>query len=339
MNPVDFRKTPSPRWLGFILAGIPVLALRAEVINVTLGDNLSPTLNGPLGGAGTTWNDWNSAGTFLKNSTAAATPVCFITNAVGPHGDWWCDTELLTAGVHTPGATTGGIIITGLAPSASYDLAVASSQGGSSSATTFTLSNGSAMPGTQAVGVPSSSYGDVWLQELNFAAWQDVAADQDGEIHLSFSGPVHGIVNGFQLIGPNPVLASTYEAWAADPAQGLNPTVDDAILQDPDHDGISNFIEFALAGNPSVSSQAILPQLVENGGVRTFEFDRNDAARPPGTTQIVETTTDFQTWTQIIIPMTSNAGITITDQGATDHVSVALPASSDAVFARLRVSR
>ncbi len=58
-----------------------------------------------------------------------------------------------------------------------------------------------------------------------------------------------------------PIDPATYQAWAADSAQGLTAGVNDGPLDDPDHDGIANLLEFVLGGAPLVSSQAILPVL------------------------------------------------------------------------------
>ena len=44
------------------------------------------------------------------------------------------------------------------------------------------------------------------------------------------------------------VNPSSFTAWAADSAQGLTAGVNDGPLQDPDHDGISNLLEFVLGG-------------------------------------------------------------------------------------------
>jgi hypothetical protein len=48
---------------------------------------------------------------------------------------------------------------------------------------------------------------------------------------------------------------SPFSVWAADPVQGLTAGVNDGPLDDPDFDGFPNLLEFALGGEPLVSSQ------------------------------------------------------------------------------------
>lgn len=72
----------------------------AGVIQVSMGDNAGPFLNGPAGGSGSIWNDWRSLDGPLQDSIGAVTPVTFTTGGDGPHGDWWCDLGLLSSGSH-----------------------------------------------------------------------------------------------------------------------------------------------------------------------------------------------------------------------------------------------
>ncbi|HSP41502.1 MAG TPA: Ig-like domain repeat protein, partial [Luteolibacter sp.] len=118
---------------------------------------------------------------------------------------------------------------------------------------------------------------------------------------------------------------SPFQAWAADPAQGLTEGVNDGPLDDPDFDGIYNLLEFVLRGNPMVGDSSILPTgNAPSAGSWTFEYDRNQDS-VPGVTQVVEYTTDFTGWTKVTIPLTSSGSVTITPGVDTDHVSVAIP--------------
>ena len=69
------------------------------------------------------------------------------------------------------------------------------------------------------------------------------------------------------ILTVEPAAATTFETWATDPAQGLTADVNDGPLDDPDHDGFSNLLEFVLGGEPMVPSQAIRPILTQTGGV------------------------------------------------------------------------
>jgi hypothetical protein len=57
--------------------------------------------------------------------------------------------------------------------------------------------------------------------------------------------------DGFLLVDGT---ASPFETWISDPDFGLG-SADQAATADPDNDGVSNLLEFALAGDPSDSSQ------------------------------------------------------------------------------------
>ena len=131
-----------------------------------------------------------------------------------------------------------------------------------------------------------------------------------------------------------------YAAWAADPAQGLTAGVNDRPMDDPDHDGISNLLEFVLGGSPTVPSQAILPKLTQGaGGTWAFEYDRSTASKSC-TTQIVEYGDDLTGWIPVLVPATSEGGVTITPGDSSDHVRVSIPAPTGTTrFVRLSVSQ
>ena len=157
-----------------------------------------------------------------------------------------------------------------------------------------------------------------------------ITASQVGNGSFSAATPVA------QLLMVN---APSYSGWATDPAQGLTPGVNDGSSNDPDRDGITNLLEFALGGAPMVSSQSILPKLTSLAGSWVFEYDRSDASIAPATTQVVEYGSDLAGWTPVNIPATSGGMVTITDGGSSDHVKVTLPAGGNKAFIRLKVSQ
>ena len=135
------------------------------------------------------------------------------------------------------------------------------------------------------------------------------------------------------------VAPSPYSIWASNPVQGLTAGVNDGTLADPDADGISNLMEFALDGAPMVSLQAILPTLTKPAGAWLFEYDRNDLSLLPATTQVVEYGSDLTGWTPVMIPTTSAGIVTITPGSPSDHVKVTLPVGGNQTFTRLKVSQ
>ena len=134
-------------------------------------------------------------------------------------------------------------------------------------------------------------------------------------------------------------VGAPYTAWTLDSAQGLSTGVNDGPLQDPDHDGICNLMEFALGGAPMVSSQAILPTVTQAAGNLVFQYNRNVLSRPPATTQVVQYGSDLTGWTDVPIPATSSGIVTITPGVQTDRVQVAVPNPGSKVFFRLKVSQ
>ena len=138
-----------------------------------------------------------------------------------------------------------------------------------------------------------------------------------------------------------PIEASSpYTSWASDPAQGLTARVNDGPLDDPDHDGISNIMEFALGGAPLAPSQAVLPALTQPvAGTWVFEYDRSADSRPPATTQVVEYGDDLTAWQEVAIPATSSGSVTITPGSSSDHVQVIISNPGGRRFVRLKVSQ
>jgi hypothetical protein len=133
---------------------------------------------------------------------------------------------------------------------------------------------------------------------------------------------------------------ASYSQWAADPAQGLAPGAKRGALEDPDADGLSNLLEFALGGKPMVASRAVLPILTRAGGAWLFEYDRSDLALA-STVQAVEYSGNLTDWTAVPIPATSSGQVTITERSpdALDHVKVTLPGSGGHFYARLKVTQ
>ena len=158
-------------------------------------------------------------------------------------------------------------------------------------------------------------------------------------------------VQGNLIYGSNGIAALTFAdvplttnsafgAWAADSAQGLA-AGNAGPLDDPDHDGLSNLLEFVLGGAPMVPSPAsLLPKLTRSGSSWFYEYDRSDLSQPPASTQEVEYGNSLIGWAAITIPLTgSGPVVTITPGSPSDHVKVALPNLGAYGFARLKVTQ
>ena len=138
------------------------------------------------------------------------------------------------------------------------------------------------------------------------------------------------------------VSADTYVNWA----DGFSLAGGDALKSaDPDGDAISNLLEFYLNGNPTVSSQTILPAVDASGSNFIFSFTRLDDAVGSITAQKFQYGTTLGGWTDVTVPdavgvhTLGAVTITITDAGTTDEVEVSVPkGSNEKMFGRLQVT-
>ena len=134
------------------------------------------------------------------------------------------------------------------------------------------------------------------------------------------------------------IVLPPFEAWAANPAQGLTAGLNNGPMDDPDRDGITNLTEFTLGGAPMLSSPLALPKLTRSGNNWLFEYDRSDLSLPV-TAQVVEYGSDLASWTTVAIPATSLGSVTITPGSPSDHVTVIIPSPGAKVFVRLKVTK
>ena len=146
-------------------------------------------------------------------------------------------------------------------------------------------------------------------------------------------------VDGNKTVTANFTALGGYASWAKHPAQGLTAGVNDGPTDDPDHDGISNLLEFTLGGVPMVASRTILPVLSKPSVAWVFEYERSNLSLPPATTQTVEYGDDLTGWTPLTIPATTAAPVTITPGDPTDHVQVTIPALGAKGYVRLKVTQ
>jgi len=188
-----------------------------------------------------------------------------------------------------------------------------------------------------------SAAGNIVKLQLSSAGTATSTLDYLEDAHWSYTESTSSLLYGANGI---PALtfadvaiapSSPYLAWAANSAQGLTGGLNDGPLDDPDHDGISNLLEFALGGAPMVASRDRLPVSSPSGGNLVFEYDRSAASRPPDTTQIVEYSTNLKDWTPVTIPLSTSGSVAITPGATSDHVTVTVPVSGNNTFARLRV--
>ncbi len=130
--------------------------------------------------------------------------------------------------------------------------------------------------------------------------------------------------------------AAGYAGWIT--GFGL-PAGDQDPTDDPDHDGISNLMEYVLFnGQPAESSTSILPTLDASGANFIFTlYRRTDSAAD--TTQIFQYGTNLSSWTDVAIP--AGSGVTVTPNTPSpgiDKIEVSVVKSPNTkLFGRLEV--
>lgn len=202
-------------------------------------------------------------------------------------------------------------------------------------------------------GTKTSNGGD-W-QAVIFSPDQLAALDPDASYTLDFidSGDGGwGWVNMDTVGIPGTLVSepsSAYETWVASHITAIDPGAAAGFGDDPDGDGLANGLEWILGGNPLAQDAAglVTPQGEAVAGL-TLAFTRAKDSLAQ-TTLVVQWDVGLDgAWTgQVAIGATSSGpdanGVTVTidDAGASDLVTVLIPASNapaGRIFARLRAT-
>jgi hypothetical protein len=131
------------------------------------------------------------------------------------------------------------------------------------------------------------------------------------------------------------VSASTYAAWAT--AAGL--TGEQALAAaDPDADGLSNLLEYALRTNPRLPSGAQAPALSQDLGAGSLSLTHR-RSKTAAVTWAYQVSTDLVIWTAAA-PATSVVNADVDGDGQTELVRALLPISAGDTrkFIRLAVT-
>jgi autotransporter-associated beta strand protein len=141
--------------------------------------------------------------------------------------------------------------------------------------------------------------------------------------------------------------SSAYAAWATsfglqDPWLGVDPALNGTPGADPDNDGIANELEFALGGNPTLSSTNILPTLTVTATDFIYTFNRVDASEAEVALTFQSSTTLAEgSWTPLAIGAdtgSSGAGVVVVENGAAaDAITVTISKGANTkLFGRLQ---
>ncbi len=221
---------------------------------------------------------------------------------------------------------------------------------------TMTLSSSNGYTGNTSVLAGTLSLGN-GTSNSSLADAADVLVEAGATLNLNFSGTdtVDELILGGNAMSPGTYNASNSGGYITGsgalvvqtgppPADSLVawidatwPTLSDKTAAgDPDHDGISNLLEYVLKnGDPSVSNPIVLPTVDASGANFVFTYYRRAGAT--GTTQTFEYGTDLDGWASVAIP--GGAGVTVTDQGdGIDKVEISVAKGANtSLFGRLRV--
>lgn len=166
----------------------------------------------------------------------------------------------------------------------------------------------------------------------NKAVVRDFTATSNagGQITISLAAVVSNAkISGFEILPITPPPG--YSTWTAS-FPGLADTTAEG---DPDHDGISNLIEYVIGGDPREAGQQFLPTQAINGSNLVISYKRSDDSEGD-TTQSGQWSADLQAWTSI-------APVLVNENGSNpDDMTITIPLSNAAggkLFGRLRVTK
>lgn len=200
--------------------------------------------------------------------------------------------------------------------------------------------------------VPASSGGS---SVLNTATGGEIFLGTDGNTTRYFSGLLDDVrifdraltdteldaLMAAMAVAPP---ASGYSGWIGGFFPGITDLAMIGLDADPDLDASPNALEFLLGSDPSQAGDAVTPSSAIVGTHFIYCFDRADTAIRALETKL-QLSDDLSSWPpadEIVIgasTASSGAGVTITDQGASDDVEIAIPTSSfTRRFVRLRLA-
>jgi len=136
------------------------------------------------------------------------------------------------------------------------------------------------------------------------------------------------LANKQLLIVKTGATSSSYAAWSA--GKNLVASVNDGVTQDPDGDGRSNILEFALGGDPLAADAYLSPVVTLTADHFIFTFNRSDASEQEVALDF-QSGSDLATWTEVAIGTTSAGSVGVVENGeAPDTVTVTLALSNQA---------
>ena len=172
--------------------------------------------------------------------------------------------------------------------------------------------------------------------QTNEVAGQSRFGSYEGTVTIGTDGNVSFITQG---------TASPFQTWALT-FSALNTEAKRLPAADPDHDGLTNLVEFVLNGNPGAADGgSVSPTLNASGSNFVFSFSRRDDA-VAGNTLTFEYGENLATWTSVPIGATGStvgsATVGIVTSSNPDVVTVTVPksvSSTGKLFGRIKVTQ
>ena len=154
-----------------------------------------------------------------------------------------------------------------------------------------------------------------------------------GEVLLNESALGDAMLSERVITAINSITLAPEESFASWIAETGILEAEQGAHDDPDGDGLTNLLEYALGLNPALADAGAGPRM-ESGteGPRLIFQRSKSAAVEPITIEIGTSLADFA------MHSPAPEDVNMIDQGETELISVVLPEMSGAVFARLRTS-
>jgi len=171
---------------------------------------------------------------------------------------------------------------------------------------------------------------DTSMVATHLLLWMNgVSGSAAGEVDAIRMGTTWLDVTGMSVI-------SDYDAWAT--LSGLD-SGNKGPLQDPDGDGLSNLLEYVLAGAPTVYSPEDAPVRALEGGNLKYYFFRSHRSVTE-VTLTFQWSTDLVNWNDVPIGAQSSGEVTVSDNmDNTDLIIVTVPQQPGKMFVRLKATQ
>ncbi|BCU78524.1 hypothetical protein llg_32390 [Luteolibacter sp. LG18] len=198
-----------------------------------------------------------------------------------------------------------------------------------------TIANGNSWTLVNRAALGSVTFGSTFTV-VGFTENADVWTKVDGSNTWTFT----------ESTGVLSLTISGYSSWAT--TNGLTGAAgfENGAGDDPDHDGISNVLEYVLGGNPLSSSGSVLPHLAIDPANFVFTFTRNVDSKTD-VTLVFQYGTNLSGWTNVSVGSSSSGpdanGVSVNvAAGTPENITVTVPravAGSAPLFGRLKATK